>query len=61
MSDATIVKIIEIVVLSIILTITAIFMHDEPQIWGSILGLLSLVIGGGTVIKNALRGIINDK
>ena len=55
MIDDNKVKITVIICLSVILAITAIFMPDESQIWGSVLGLLSLVLGGGTVIKSMLR------
>ena len=55
MSDDNKVKITAIICLSVILAITAIFMPDESQIWGSVLGLLSLVLGGGAVIKSMLR------
>jgi hypothetical protein len=48
-------KITAIVCLSVILAITAIFMPDESQIWGSVLGLLSLVLGGGSALKSFLR------
>ena len=55
MIDDNKVKITAIICLSVILAITAIFMPDESQIWGSVLGLLSLVLGGGAVIKSMLR------
>jgi len=49
------VKITSIVCLSVILAITAIYMPDESQIWGSVLGLLSLVMGGGSALKSLFR------
>ena len=61
MSDDAKVKITAIICLGVILAIVIIFARDEPQIWGSVLALLSLVIGGGSVIKKALRGIVSDK
>lgn len=54
MSDNT-VKVISIICLSVILAVTAILMPDESQIWGAVLGLLSLVLGGGAVVKSMLR------
>lgn len=54
MKDNT-VKVVSIICLSVILAITAIYMPDESQIWGSVLGLLSLVLGGGAAIKSMLR------
>ena len=49
------VKITSIVCLSVILVITAIYMPDKSQIWGSVLGLLSLVMGGGSALKSLFR------
>ena len=49
------VKMTSIICLSIILAVTAILMPDESQIWGAVLGLLSLVLGGGAVVKSMLR------
>jgi hypothetical protein len=49
------VKITSIICLSVILAITAIFMPEQSQIWGSVLGLLSLVMGGGAALKSLFR------
>jgi len=32
--------------------------YDDPEIWGSILGLVSLVLGGGSEIKKAIKHIL---
>ena len=58
MSDDAKVKITAIICLGVILAIVIIFARDEPQIWGSVLALLSLVIGGGTAGKNAIKHVL---
>ena len=58
MSDDAKVKITAIICLAVILAIVIIYARDEPQIWGSTLGLLSLVIGGGTAGKNAVKHVL---
>ena len=55
MDSNSIVKVVAIICLSVILAITAIFMPEESQIWGSVLGLLSLVLGGGAALKSLFR------
>lgn len=55
MTPEAIVKIVSIITLGVIFAITAIFMPNNPQIWGSVLGLLSLVLGGGSAIKGVTK------
>jgi len=58
MNPETGVKIIERVCIAIIFVITVIYLTDYPQIWGPVLGLLSLIFGGGSVIKSTVKHIL---
>ena len=44
--------------LAVMFCVALVLGYDDPQIWGTILGLFSLVVGGGAAIKNALKGIV---
>jgi len=55
MNPETGVKIIERVCIAIIFVLTVIYLTDYPQIWGPVLGLLSLIYGGGSIIKGAVK------
>jgi len=54
------IKIVGLCCLTVMFCVSLILDYSDPEIWGTILGLFSLLIGGGTVIKNAFRGIIKE-
>jgi len=55
MSDG--VKITALCCLTLCLILTLAMGYDAPEIWGSILGLMSLVLGGGSA-KNAVKHVL---
>jgi len=50
-------KITGLCCLTVMFCVALLLNHDDPQIWGTILGLFSLLVGGGQVILNALKGV----
>ena len=56
MSDG--VKITALCCLTLCLILTLAMGYNDPEIWGSILGLMSLVLGGGTAGKNAVKHVL---
>ena len=55
MTDA--VKVMALGCLTVCLCVTLALGYDDPEIWGSILGLMSLVLGGGSA-KNAVKHVL---
>ena len=56
MSDG--VKIMALGCLTVCFCVSLALGYDEPKIWGTILGLFSLIVGGGTAGKNAVKHIL---
>lgn len=49
---------VAIICLGLLIAFTLYFLPDSPQIWGTLMGLMSLVLGGGAVIKNTVKHIL---
>ena len=52
------VKITGLCCLTVCFCVALVLGYDTPQVWGSILGLMSLIVGGGGAAKNAVKHIL---